>query len=77
MKLNCFRTFPSFHLCADCVSQALKRAFLPNVGEEDKCSVARRRGQNNIMKVVSDTKTQAGHTVALSSPPHLTPLHKF
>lgn len=80
MKLNCFRTpldFPSFHLCADCVSQALKRAFLTNVGEEDKCSVAKRRGRNNIMKVVSDTKAQAGHTVALSSPPHLTRLHKF
>lgn len=66
-----------FFICADRVFQAQKRPYLSNVLGEDKCSMAKRRGQNNIMKFMSNTKAQPWHKVALSSTHHLTCLQKF
>lgn len=45
-----------FHLCADSVFQSHKSSCLLACERKGKCSRARRRGHNNIMKFMSNTK---------------------
>lgn len=44
---------------------------------KDKCPMAKRRGRNNIMKFMSNTKAQSLHKAALSLTHHLTCLQKL